>query len=82
VLVILKSAILPPVLKTQILAEISISVLSLKLSYTSVHLRMHELPPPLLFPVLECINVEVDGAVEGGEEVAGGGDVGQPVWPG
>ena len=43
---------------------------------------MHELPPPLLFPVLECIDVEVDGAVEGGEEVAGGGDVGQPVWPG
>jgi hypothetical protein len=31
--------------------------------------------------VLEGIDVEVDGAVEGGEEVAGGSDVGQPVWP-
>ena len=32
--------------------------------------------------MLEGVDVEVDGAVEGGEEVAGGGDVGQPVRPG
>ena len=43
---------------------------------------MHVLHSPLLLPVLECVDVEVDGAVEGGEEVAGGGDEGQPVWPG
>ena len=43
---------------------------------------MHVLHSPLLLPVLECIDVEVDGAVEGGEEVADSGDVGQPVWPG
>ena len=43
---------------------------------------MYVLHSPLLLPVLECVDVEVDGAVEGGEEVAGGGDEGQPVWPG
>ena len=43
---------------------------------------MHVLHSPLLLPVLECVDVEVDGAVEGGEEVAGGSDEGQPVWPG
>ena len=32
--------------------------------------------------MLEGVDVEVDGAVEGGEKVADGGDVGQPVWPG
>ena len=32
--------------------------------------------------MLEGIDVEVDGAVEGGEEVTDGRDVGQPVWPG
>ena len=43
---------------------------------------MNELHPPPLLPVVEGIDVEVDGAVEGGEEVADGHDVGQPVWPG
>ena len=35
-------------------------------------------PPPL---VLEGVDVEVDGAVEGGEEVADAGDVVQPSRP-
>jgi len=32
-------------------------------------------------PVLQEVDVEVDGAVEGGEEVAGARDVGEPAWP-
>ena len=32
--------------------------------------------------MLDGIDVEVDGAVEGGEEVADAGDAGQPFWPG
>ena len=34
-----------------------------------------------VLPVLEEVDVEVDGAVEGGQEVAGAGEVGQPAWP-
>ena len=32
-------------------------------------------------PVLEEVDVEVDGAVEGGQHVAGAGHVGQPARP-
>ena len=32
--------------------------------------------------MLDGIDVEVDGTVEGGEEVADAGDAGQPFWPG
>ena len=32
--------------------------------------------------MLDGVDVEVDGAVEGGEEVADAGDAGQPFWPG
>ena len=39
------------------------------------------LPPPHVL-VLDSIDVEVDGAVEGCEEVADAGDVGHPSWPG
>ena len=31
--------------------------------------------------MLDSIDVEVDGAVEGGEEVADAGGVGHPCWP-
>ena len=31
--------------------------------------------------MLDGIDIEVDGAVEGGEEVADAGDAGQPFWP-
>ena len=37
---------------------------------------MYELCPPLLLPVLVGVDVEVDGAVEGGQQVAGAGHVG------
>ena len=33
------------------------------------------------FSVLEEVNVKVDGAVEGSEEVAGAGHIGQPAGP-
>lgn len=33
------------------------------------------------FSVLEKVNVKVDGAVEGSEEVAGAGHIGQPAGP-
>ena len=39
----------------------------------------HSLPLPLL--MLVRVDVEVDGAVEGGEEVAEAGHVRQPRWP-
>ena len=41
-----------------------------------------ELPPSLLLPVLEGVDVEVDGAVECGQQVAEAGHVGQPGGPG
>ena len=31
--------------------------------------------------MLEGVDVEVDGAVEGGQQVAEAGHVGQPGWP-
>ena len=34
-----------------------------------------------LAPVLQEIDVEVDGAVEGGQQVAGAGHIGQPARP-
>lgn len=34
-----------------------------------------------LAPVLQEVDVEVDGAVEGGQQVAGAGHVGQPARP-
>ena len=43
---------------------------------------MWELPVLLPLAVFEVVDVEVDRAVEGGEQVADAGDVGQPGWPG
>ena len=41
-----------------------------------------ELPDPLPLAVLDGVDVEVDRAVEGGQQVAEAGHVGQPGWPG
>ena len=42
---------------------------------------MREPSPGLPLPVLDEVDVEVDGAVEGGQQVAEAGHVRQPIWP-
>ena len=68
-------------LNSCLISELYYAICYLKESYRCSHLSVYELFPPLLLPVLEGVDVEVDRAVEGGEEVADGGDVGQPLWP-
>ena len=45
------------------------------------NLCVGELSEPLPIPVLEEVDVKVDGAVEGGQEVADAGHIWQPGWP-
>ena len=40
-----------------------------------------EVPNSLPLPLLERIDVEVDRAVEGGQQVTDAGHIGQPGWP-
>ena len=40
-----------------------------------------KLSPSLFLPVLERVDIEVHRAVEGGQQVAEAGHVGQPEWP-
>ena len=40
-----------------------------------------EPPPSLLLAMLEEVDVEVDGAVEGGQQVAEAGHIGYPARP-
>ena len=51
-------------------------------SYRISYLCDGELPHSLPLAVLEGVDVEVDGAVEGGQQVAEAGHVGQPGGPG
>ena len=51
-------------------------------SYRISYLCVGELPHPLPLAVLEGVDVEVDGAVEGDQQVAEAGHVGQPGRPG
>ena len=50
--------------------------------YQSIHLHEREAPICLFLPVLDGVDVEVDGAVEGCQQVAEAGHVRQPDRPG
>ena len=50
--------------------------------YQSIHLHEREPPTRLFLPVLDGVDVEVDGAVEGCQQVAEAGHIRQPRWPG
>ena len=50
--------------------------------YQSIHLHEREPSTCLFLPVLDGVDVEVDGAVEGCQQVAEAGHVRQPDWPG